>query len=84
MDTIIDIELRSRADPARPSKVGARRHDLNANQLFTRRRQFGVELTGLKDLAPILPVTIALETTAENSEPALTLKWRSCLLEATG
>ena len=37
----------------------ARFHDLNANQLFTWRRQFGVEPAGPKDLAPILPVTVA-------------------------
>jgi transposase len=43
----------------------ARRHDLNANQLFTWRRQFGVEATGPRDIAPILPVTIAMETAAE-------------------
>ena len=47
----------------------ARRHDLNANQLFTWRRQFGVEAAGPKDVAPILPVTIALETAAEESDP---------------
>jgi transposase len=47
----------------------ARRHDLNANQLFTWRRQFGVEVAGPKDVAPILPVTIALETAAEESDP---------------
>ena len=47
----------------------ARRHDLNANQLFTWRRQFGVEAAGPKDLAPILPVTIALETAAEEPDP---------------
>ncbi len=45
----------------------ARRHDLNANQLFTWRRQFGVGPSGLKDLAPILPVTITPETRAEDS-----------------
>ena len=43
----------------------ARRHDLNANQLFTWRRQFGVEPAEPKELAPILPVTIAPDTTAE-------------------
>ena len=48
----------------------ARRHDLNANQLFTWRRQFGVEPAEPKDLAPILPVTIASETAAEDSAPA--------------
>ena len=47
----------------------ARRHDLNANQLFTWRRQFGVEAAGAKDVAPILPVTIALETAAEEPDP---------------
>lgn len=47
----------------------ARRHDLNANQLFTWRRQFGVEAAGLKDVAPILPVTIALETAVEEPDP---------------
>ena len=47
----------------------ARRHDLNANQLFTWRRQFGVEAAEPKDLAPILPVTIALETAAEETDP---------------
>ena len=45
----------------------ARRHDLNANQLFTWRRQFGVEATVPRDIAPILPVTIALETAAEEA-----------------
>jgi transposase len=47
----------------------ARRHDLNANQLFTWRRQFGVEAAGPKDVAPILPVTIALETAVEEPDP---------------
>jgi transposase len=47
----------------------ARRHDLNANQLFTWRRQFGVESAEPKELTPILPVTIALETTAEETDP---------------
>ncbi len=47
----------------------ARRHDLNANQLFTWRRQFGVEPDEPRDLAPILPVTIASDMTAEESDP---------------
>ena len=47
----------------------ARRHDLNANQLFTWRRQFGVEPAEPKDLAPILPVTIAPDMAAEESDP---------------
>jgi transposase len=33
----------------------ARRHDLNTNQLFTWRRQFGVVPTAPQELAPILP-----------------------------
>ena len=41
----------------------ARRHDLNANQLFAWRRQFGAEP---KELAPILPVTIGPDTPAEH------------------
>ncbi|GLI91102.1 IS66-like element accessory protein TnpA [Methylocystis echinoides] len=47
----------------------ARRHDLNANQLFTWRRQFGVELAAPQELAPILPVTITPDATAEYSAP---------------
>ena len=46
----------------------ARRHDLNANQLFSWRRQFGFEPAAPKDLGPILPITIAPETTAEYSD----------------
>ncbi len=59
----------------------ARRHDLNANQLFTWRRQFGVEPTGLKDLAPILPVTIAPETRAEASGSASNAQMEIVLAE---
>jgi transposase len=47
----------------------ARRHDLNTNQLFTWRQQFGVEPTLPQGLAPILPVTIAPETTTDYSAP---------------
>ena len=36
----------------------ARRHDLNANQLFTWRRRFSVETVPTKTLGPMLPVTI--------------------------
>ena len=49
----------------------ARRHDLNANQLFTWRRQFGIEPVEPKDPSPILPVTITSETAAEEFEPEL-------------
>ena len=47
----------------------ARRHDLNANQLFTWRRQFGVELAEANELAPMLPVTIAPELATDEAEP---------------
>jgi transposase len=47
----------------------ARRHDLNANQLFTWRRQCGIEPVEPKDPAPILPVTITSERAANESEP---------------
>jgi transposase len=47
----------------------ARRHDLNANQLFTWRRQFGVEPAEPKEIAPILPVRIMSETAAEDCDP---------------
>ncbi|MEK4031583.1 transposase [Methylocystis sp. IM3] len=46
----------------------ARRHDLNANQLFSWRRQFGVEAAAPKELAPILPVTISRDATADYSD----------------
>jgi transposase len=45
----------------------ARRHD--PNQLFTWRRQFGVELAAPQELASILPVTITPDATAEYSAP---------------
>jgi transposase len=51
----------------------ARRHDLNANQLFTWRRQFGVEPNEsqdlVEDLAPILPVEITPEVETDGSTP---------------
>jgi transposase len=51
----------------------ARRHDLNANQLFTWRRQFGVEPSEPQDLAhdlaPILPVTITPDAKTDDSIP---------------
>jgi transposase len=49
----------------------ARRHDLNANQLFTWRREFGIEPAAPKHSASILPVTIMPETVAEASAPGL-------------
>ena len=47
----------------------ARRHDLNANQLFTWRRQLGVEPDEPRDLAPIRPGTITSETAECGSDP---------------
>lgn len=47
----------------------ARRHGLNANLLFTWRRQFGAQFVEPKDLAPIVPVTITADATAEHSAP---------------
>ena len=44
----------------------ARRHDLNANQLFTWRRQFGFEPVAATDVTMILPVTIAAEREVES------------------
>jgi transposase len=43
----------------------ARRHELNANLLFTWRRQMGVESTERKDPMEIVPVTIARGLAAE-------------------
>ena len=59
---IVDESLEEGASIA----LVARRHDLNANQLFTWRRQFGVGGSEPKSLAPILPVTIAPATVAED------------------
>ncbi len=47
----------------------ARRHELNANLLFTWRRKMGVERTSDNDLAPLLPVTIAPGLAAEGHCP---------------
>ena len=57
------------ADGASIAEV-ARRHDLNANQVFTWRRQIGGEPVAPKELTPILPVTIVAEPAAEESDPA--------------
>ncbi|WP_166144829.1 transposase [Methylosinus sp. RM1] len=59
----------------------ARRHDVNTNQLFTWRRQFGVELAAPQKLAPILPVTITPDATAEYSAPGSTGQMEIVLAE---
>jgi|SRR5271168_3254977 transposase len=47
----------------------ARRHELNANLLFTWRRKMGVESTERKDPMEIVPVTIARGLAAEGHCP---------------
>lgn len=59
----------------------ARRHDLNTNQLFTWRRQFGVVPTAPQELAPILPVTITPEAATEYSAPGSTGQMEIVLAE---
>ena len=50
----------------------ARRHDLNANQLFTWRRQFGFELDTASVVTTILPVTITPECEMETGSGGVT------------
>jgi transposase len=45
----------------------ARRHDLNANLLFTWRRQLGLEAIEPNDLTQLLPVSIASEAMEERA-----------------
>ncbi|CAM5497895.1 hypothetical protein AFEL58S_03567 [Afipia felis] len=71
---------RSLEDGASLAEV-ARRHDLNANQLFTWRRQFGVEAVEPKNLAPIVPVTITPDTTPKENEPNVTGQMEIVLAE---
>ena len=62
---IIEESLREGASIAEV----ARRHELNANLLFTWRRQMGVEPSVRDDPMPILPVTIARDSAAEGHGP---------------
>jgi transposase len=71
MDEKRRIVGESLADGASIAEV-ARRHDLNTNQLFTWRRQFGVELAASQEFASILPVAITPDATAEYSAPGST------------
>jgi len=60
----------------------ARRHDLNANQLFTWRRQLGLQPIAPHELAPILPVTIEPEpSTPENGGCVTTSQMEIVLAE---
>ena len=74
---IVDESL---ADGASIAEI-ARRHDLNANQLFTWRRQFGVEPVEPKELSPILPVTIASDVATDEAEPRSTGQMEIVLAE---
>jgi transposase len=47
----------------------ARRHELNANLLFTWRRKMGVEPSMRNDAMPILPVTITRDSAAQGRSP---------------
>ena len=69
------------ADDASIAEI-ARRHDLNANQLFTWRRHFGVETLEPKELAPIVPVTIASEMAADDSDANSTGQMEIVLAES--
>jgi transposase len=60
------IVAESLAEGASIAEV-ARRYELNANLLFTWRRQLGAETAGVQEMPAILPVTIAPETVAEHS-----------------
>ena len=57
------IVVESLEDGASTADV-ARRHDLNANLLFTWRRQLGMEPDEPRTITPILPVTIESEAMA--------------------
>ncbi|MBU3890390.1 transposase [Methylosinus sporium] len=59
----------------------ARRRDLNTNQLFTWRRQFGVVLAAPQELTPILPVTITPDSGTEYSSPGSTGQMEIVLAE---
>ena len=47
----------------------ARRHEVNANLLFTWRRKMGVEPSTENDAASMLPVTIVPESVADGHSP---------------
>jgi transposase len=74
---IVDESL---ADGASIAEV-ARRYDLNTNQLFTWRRQFGALPVARKELAPIVPVTITPDAPTEYSAPGSTGQMEIVLAE---
>jgi transposase len=59
----------------------ARRHELNANLLFTWRRKMGVEPSVQNDPMPILPVTIARGLGTERSYPGAACQMEIVLAE---
>ena len=58
---IVDESLEDGASIAEIARV----HDLNANQLFTWRRQFGLEAGAASEATRLLPVTITPEREVE-------------------
>ena len=50
----------------------ARRHDVNANLVFTWRRRMGVEPIEQATTMPILPVTITADTATDENDPSAT------------
>src|SRR5487761_2391263 len=59
----------------------ARRHELNANLLFTWRRKMGVEPSVQNDPMPILPVTIARGLGTERGYPGAACQMEIVLAE---
>lgn len=58
-------------EPGSSVSIVARRHDVNANQVFKWRREMSVEPTPAADRGvPLLPVEIAPEPPSEEPEPA--------------
>ena len=64
----------------------ARRHEVNANLLFTWRRKMGVERSEQSGTMPLLPVTIAPDPVSEGRCPdaagGLTASWMRTLFLA--
>jgi transposase len=60
----------------------ARRHGLNANQLFAWRRQLGVQPIASHELLPILPVTIEPELSTPENGGSVTTSQMEIVLAA--
>lgn len=59
----------------------ARRHDVNANLVFTWRRRMGVEPIEQAATMPILPVTITADATSDENDPSATVQMEIVLAE---